>query len=203
MTIRSLAKRALPAAVLVLVGNVAALAIQPTTLQNLTKDSQCIVLGTVTKIRLFGGVQIAEVRVIQTLKGGKGSKVYFLAQRSSSDDITEASPGTAYIFFLRPLKISALADSSLQMLGIKNREGFAKQLDTGYGDNIFMVGHSGRGQMPVVREPHASFVRIRTTEVLLPRSMKTGPDAGGKTGIVTQRVSLPEIVGYLSGPPER
>jgi hypothetical protein len=203
MAIRSLVKRVLLTILLLFVSTLAALAIQPTTLQNLTKDSQCIVLGTVTKIRLFGGVHIAEVRVIQTLKGGKGSKVYFLAQRASSDDITEASPGTAYILFLRPLKISALADSSLQMLGIKNREGFAQQLDAGYGDNIFTVGHGGRGQMPVVREPHASFVRVRTTEVLLPRSMKTGPDADHKAGIVTQRVSLPEIIGYLSGPPER
>jgi len=176
----------------------------PITLDELAKQSQCIVLGQVNRVRTLDGVHIAEAVVIRTLKGTSGPRVYFMGQPIRSNEVVEAKVGTTYLLFLRSLKSSELPDTAFRSVGVGNLNAFLGKVSEGYGDKIYTIAHSGRGQMAVVKEARLSSVRVRDDEIVLPKQVKTRPVSAQDRDASMHRVLLSDIMDYLNeGPVSR
>jgi hypothetical protein len=167
------------------------------TLAKLTEEAQSIVQGQVTKMRLFEGVQIAEMRVMQTLKGGTGSTVYFFVPPDQERMLFQPTVGQAYLLFLQHVKAADLADTMITGLHIADTAGFLRRLADGFGDRIFVVGRGGRNQMRVVPEPKAAYVHFIAKDISMPDLIQTLPVTTQAHADQLRKALLFDVIGYV------
>ena len=88
-------------AVLLLSASPAIAKVASVSLPELVQLSDQVVIGRVLRLHRVSGLQIAEVEVVETLKGdSRVSRVFFLAQPTWICDITEAEPEETALLFL-------------------------------------------------------------------------------------------------------
>jgi hypothetical protein len=147
--------------------------VAPTTLKQLTRVSEVIVVGKITEIRTLLGVRVATVEVRQTLKGAPRPHVYYIAQGTWTCDISGGSLGEeALFFFSKPWVGEPFEDERL------SNAKFA-QIQKALGDSPFLAdAWSGRGKMTLRRMQGKDYITLWTGDVALPSEIRTidGPE---------------------------
>jgi hypothetical protein len=128
--------------------------VEPVTLKELVSSSDMIVLATVTRVEdapsgLKHGeglpdrrpLRVATARVLEVWKGSPEPEVHYMASRSWVCDVTEANVGERAILFLSRCK----------------------------GLPYLVIGHSGRGRMPL-HEVGSVMFAVLPDQILLPKN---------------------------------
>ena len=147
--------------------------VAPMTLERMIAASSIIVLGKVSRVAVFNPsaeypVKIAEVEVIETLKGPRNLKtVYYWASPGWACDVTTAHEGETDLFLFRPgtrfrdypQSLSAIIPKIKAMTG--NRE-------------LATIIHSGRGQMEINEMDGGKYVlgSKEGGDIIFPKSIK-------------------------------
>jgi len=176
-----LSQRVIPVIVLfVLMSNSSLSSIGPITLDELTNNSDKIVIGKVVQVFSIEGVSIAEVQVKRCLKGDSTSNIYFLNLSTWTCDITGADSGKTYLFFFGSYKFrDKPRDSGIRITSFYEEPvGFKEAVQNRIGTILYKVMDAGRGQMPLRIVSNTQFVTIWVCDIILPRHIKTiaGPD---------------------------
>gem|GEM_PF-3546473 len=117
--------------------------------------SDYIVLGEVTNIIAIKGNEYADISILKTLKSkSKVEGLYYVFQTNNSFacDISGATKGETYLFFMKVLKL-------------KHNN---KRLKTSY--SLLEDTWSGRGTMPIKAKNNRKYVRV--FDVFLPKQLK-------------------------------
>jgi hypothetical protein len=147
--------------------------VAPMTLERMIAASSIIVLGRVSKVTVFNPsadypIKIAEVEVVETIKGPHGlKKVYYWASPGLACNVTTAQEGNTDLFLFRPgtrfrnypQSLSAIIPKIKAMTG--NRE-------------LAKIIHSGRGQMEIKEIDGGRYVlgSKRDGDIIFPQSIK-------------------------------
>lgn len=142
-----------------------------TTLAELVRVSDLIVVGKVTDTMLIRGIKVAEVDAGQILKGTlQGKKLYYLAQPTWICDTSEARKGESALLFLckAPNRISAM--------NFKEPAGFRRKLRAIAEQAPFaVIAWSGRGRMPLRKIEGEQYATVWSGDVRLPSHIRTIP----------------------------
>jgi hypothetical protein len=151
-----------------LVAAPSAASVAPTTLAELSKRAKLIAVGRVLAIHEPVGSRVAEVEILQVVKGPlDASRVFVFAQPTWTCDIADAKDGETALFFL--------ADDT----ALKESRRFWRALNRIRGEApLFTIEWSGRGRMPIRVLDGAEFVTLWTADVQLPPDLSTvdGPE---------------------------
>lgn len=116
---------------------VASAKVAPTTLANLFRISDRVVIGKVSKIEKVAGFRWARLQVTQNIKGTGADEVLFLAEPTWTCDTSSATVGEEALLFL----IDAAKPATPWHFKSPDR----KKLPP----NAFLITWSGRGHMPL------------------------------------------------------
>jgi hypothetical protein len=148
-------------------------------LAELVQLSDEVVVGKVLRVHQVSGLRIAEVDVVETLKGQSAiPTLFFLAQPTWICDITEAEAGETALLFLQKSD-GALALESMPPGDGEFRKaprGFRRQLDRLRRDApFFVVAQAGRGHMAVRSVEGQQVATVWTGDVRLPAAVPSLP----------------------------
>ena len=167
------------AAALLLNAPLAVARVQGVSLAELVQLSDQVVVGKVLRVHQVSGLRVAEVEVVETLKGQTPvPHLFFLAQPTWICDVTEAEAGETALLFLEA------SDGVLELQNMppgdgefrKAPRGFRRQLDRlRRGSPFFVVAQAGRGHMAVRSLEGQDVATIWTDDVRLPAAISTFP----------------------------
>jgi len=150
-----------------------------------------IVLGKVAEVRSVGGVQIARLRITETLKGAKRRELFFLAQSTWICDISAAKQGeTVLLFLFSDVPVPATDDEETLFSLPKT---FKRSLGEAGITEMFRIADAGRGRMPVRVMDHQRFVTLWVDDVKLPKDVETFDGAEPKHSFI-RSVRLGDIL---------
>jgi hypothetical protein len=188
-------KLALATVAAVLLAGLANAKVAATTLAELAKRADQILVGKVVALHNPGGHRVAEVEVVRVIKGPPTLEAFFvLAEATWTCDISEAKKGETALFFLAPGE------------DFEASRGFWRALDRlRRGAPFFQIEWSGRGRMPLRQVDGVDFVTLWTSDVRLPKAIETvdGPEAEYASFIRSVRLDdiLAEVEGQLRDRP--
>ncbi len=113
-------------------------------LSELARRTSIVVIADVRTVETIGGVKIASADVVSRVKGKPVSQVFFVAQPTWNCDISRAAPGERVLLFLDEIRAPRNGSPELQS---------AIQEIARRGDSLYLIAHSGRGQIPL-RKAH-------------------------------------------------
>jgi hypothetical protein len=144
--------------------------VAPTSLEELTRVAESIVIGRVTEVISVEGTPIAKVSVIETLKGEPGQDLYYFARGTWICDVSRAEPGETSLLFLWKYDFGVKDDFG----SWQQPPGFEQTVNelTG-GAPLWRLAWAGRGRMPFRSINGTDFVTLWVGDVVLPRSIKT------------------------------
>jgi hypothetical protein len=122
----------------------------------LAKQSPVVVVGTVTYVREVAGVQVAFVDRTQFLKGFSFSRIAFVAEPTWACDTSNAVVGERVVLYLCEIP-------TVKGFGPLDLDA-AKNACAGFGANLYALGHSGRGRIPLFLRGNDWFARVRLAE---------------------------------------
>lgn len=155
----------------------------------LARGAERIVLARVQSVSTIDGMRIAKAMAQETYKGSPGgSPFYFIASPTWRCDTSDAKVGELALLFLNRTKGSR---AGRERLGLPPAHVGVTPL--------FSIAHSGRGRMPLRSVRGESFVTLWTSDIELPRLVKT---VGAYTGS-TRSARLRDIVRAATGPRPR
>ena len=140
----------------------------PTTLEEVIKYSDYIVIGQVSQVFYLQGIQIAEVDVKETLKGDKKKKLYYLVKCKFVCDEGEAKEGEVALFFfwegVNPF-FEATKDFTDELNKITN------------GASLLNITRYGEGRMPIklVLDKLLFYVTFSIDGIRLPKNITPLP----------------------------
>jgi len=150
--------------------------VSPTTLEELSRMSDVIVVGRDVRVFEVEGWRVAELEVERILDGVLDARtLYYLAEPTWGCDIATATPGERSLLFLR--RDTARAGEA-ELFYQPDRA--APPIVAG-SRPIYGIAHAGRGRMPIYDDSSGrEFVTLVTADIELPTSLAAAavPDSG-------------------------
>ena len=119
----------------------------PIKLESLIRESDFIVIGKVVRVTLVGDVEIAEVKVVRTLKGDPTvTRLYYWATPLWGCDVSGATENEAALFLLSKANLG-----SLPPLAANQPEFTKRPWNFTQGAPFFFLSGAGRGRMRMLK----------------------------------------------------
>lgn len=155
-----------------------------TTIEEITKKSDYIVIGKVVEINNVNEIRVAKLEVTENIKGKTEKILYFLAQSTWTCDISWAEENEEVLLFLEKYEFDPnpqnINDNNKELFVLfKEPKGFKEKIIELSGKTPFLeIIWSGRGRMPLRYINHDTFVTLWTDDVILPKDAITidGPE---------------------------
>lgn len=145
-------------------------------LEDLTRNSDIVIVGKVISVKKIGEEEIAKVEVLKTLKGNPQNSVFVSVTPSWACDVSDAVVGETALFFLGKNQIRPTWERKLEQACE-----FKKQIDSEIGENEFYyISHSGSGRMPIEKKNGSENISILYNRVFLPKKIKVTEKPIGK-----------------------
>ena len=123
-------------------------------LQDLTKQSSLIVVGTVSSVHT-GNIRMATFEVERFVKGTGPKHLEFVAEPTWTCDISDAKPGERLLLFLDRAEAGRIVGGKI---------GLNKKLD----HDAYLIGHSGRGRIQLLGLGANQFISFKPGSFMEP-----------------------------------
>jgi hypothetical protein len=119
----------------------------------LARESEVVVVGTVTYVGNVGGVKVAFVDRTEFIKGFAFDRIAFVAEKTWACNTSSAVVGERVLLYLEEIPDSRLAFRELDLVG-------AKKACARTGTSLFSLGHSGRGRIPLFQRGKDWYAKV-------------------------------------------
>ena len=141
----------------------------PVPIEHMIKSSDLIVVGKVSKTHDVGGVEFANVEILQTLKSNPHTTLTYSAERTWPCDMSDAVETETALFFFKTYEIGpSFRRNSEQAVLFK--ESVAKIFNI---DDLFRLAYDGRGRMPITLSGGERNLSINPS-VIMPKGLGNG-----------------------------